>query len=82
MAKNIHTKTHEVKITCGGCSNTFQIQSSYKDTKLHIELCYSCHPAYTGKRKTVKAGRIDKFSKRFESRSTDMVSKTGTEEDK
>ncbi|MDD2801114.1 MAG: 50S ribosomal protein L31, partial [Methylococcales bacterium] len=33
---------------------------------LHIEVCSSCHPFYTGKQRVVDtAGRVDKFRKKY-----------------
>ena len=33
---------------------------------LHVEVCSSCHPFYTGKLKIVDSGgRVDKFRKRY-----------------
>jgi NMD protein affecting ribosome stability and mRNA decay len=33
---------------------------------LHVEVCSSCHPFYTGKQKIVDTGgRVDKFRKRY-----------------
>ena len=34
--------------------------------ELHVEVCSSCHPFYTGKQKILdSAGQIDKFRKRY-----------------
>jgi len=33
---------------------------------LHVEVCSSCHPFYTGKQKIVDtAGRVDKFRRKY-----------------
>jgi large subunit ribosomal protein L31 len=33
---------------------------------LHIEICSTCHPFFTGKQKLVDtAGRVDRFNKRY-----------------
>ena len=80
MSKNIHPKTQNVEITCGGCNNSFVINSTYSEQALRVELCHLCHPAYTGKRKISRAGKIKRFEDRFKSRNTKMVSKTGSEE--
>ncbi|MGH8552986.1 MAG: 50S ribosomal protein L31, partial [Methylococcales bacterium] len=33
---------------------------------LHIDVCSSCHPFYTGKQKIVDtAGRVDKFRRKY-----------------
>ncbi len=81
MAQSIHPATQTVHVLCGGCNNKFDVVSSYQSEELRIELCYNCHPAYTGKRKISKAGKIDRFAARYEKRSTDLMTKTGTEAD-
>jgi large subunit ribosomal protein L31 len=36
---------------------------------LHVDVCSSCHPFYTGKQKMLDTGgRVDKFRKRFGAR--------------
>ena len=80
MAKNIHPKSHDISVSCGGCNNSFTIISNYKEKTFRIELCHLCHPAYTGKRKISRAGKIKRFEDRFKTRNTKMISKTGTEE--
>ena len=32
---------------------------------MHVEVCFKCHSAYTGKRKIASAGAIEKFQKKF-----------------
>ena len=37
---------------------------------IHLDVCSSCHPFYTGKQKLMDAGgRVERFRKRFGSRS-------------
>lgn len=64
MKQNIHPNYTEITATCS-CGNTIQTKSTLaKD--LHIDICSSCHPFYTGQQKIMDtAGRIDKFNKRF-----------------
>ena len=64
MKPEIHPEYKQITVTCG-CGNTFQTGSVYaKD--LHIEVCSSCHPFYTGKQRVVDtSGRVDKFRKKF-----------------
>jgi large subunit ribosomal protein L31 len=67
MKKDIHPKYVECKVTCG-CGNTFQTRATVKE--LRIEICGVCHPFYSGKQKFVDtAGRVDKFLKRYGSKS-------------
>jgi len=63
MKEGIHPKYIESKVTCG-CGNTFQTRSTLKE--IHVEICSSCHPFYTGKQKFVDAaGRVEKFQKKY-----------------
>jgi len=67
MKENIHPEYQDIEATCS-CGNVFKTRSTLcKD--IHIDVCSSCHPFYTGKQKVMDAGgRIDKFKKRFGSR--------------
>lgn len=60
MKKDIHPQYYsDSKVTCS-CGNKFLVGSTKK--ALEIEICYKCHPFYTGKSKLVDtAGRIEKF---------------------
>ncbi len=64
MKPEIHPEYKQITVACG-CGNKFETGSTLcKD--LHIEVCSSCHPFYTGKQRVVDtAGRVDKFRKRF-----------------
>ena len=65
MKEGIHPKYAEVTVTCS-CGSTFTTRSTSSNKALHIEVCSSCHPFYTGKLKYVDtAGRIEKFQKKF-----------------
>lgn len=59
MKKNIHPKTNEVNVICS-CGNTFVTWSTVK-SDIRVETCSSCHPFYTGERKILKTGSVDKF---------------------
>ncbi|MEK7612105.1 MAG: 50S ribosomal protein L31 [Patescibacteria group bacterium] len=63
MKAQIHPQYHEnVKVTCA-CGNTFTVGSTKKE--LAVELCYDCHPFYTGKEKVLDtAGKVEKFKAR------------------
>lgn len=64
MKAKIHPQYQQITITCG-CGNQFKT-GSVLTKDLHIEVCSSCHPFYTGTQRVVDtAGRIDKFNKRF-----------------
>ena len=65
MKKSIHpTYYKEAKIICS-CGNTLTVGSTVKEA--HIEICSSCHPFFTGKKKIIDtAGRVDRFKAREE----------------
>lgn len=64
MKPDIHPNYQPVRVICS-CGSEFATSSTLaKD--LHIEVCSSCHPFFTGRQKIVDtAGRVDKFRKRF-----------------
>lgn len=65
MKSGIHPNYKEVAVTCS-CGNTFVTRSTLGKEQLHVEVCASCHPFYTGKQKIVDtAGRIEKFRQRY-----------------
>jgi len=63
MKKDIHPAYYtNAKVTCA-CGNTFTIGSTKPE--IHVEICYNCHPFYTGKEKLIDtAGRVEKFKAR------------------
>jgi large subunit ribosomal protein L31 len=64
MKTGTHPKYDTIQVTCC-CGNTFETRSA-SIKPLHIEVCSSCHPFYTGKQKVMDtAGRIDKFRQRY-----------------
>ncbi|MBX2868899.1 MAG: 50S ribosomal protein L31 [Acidiferrobacterales bacterium] len=64
MKPGIHPDYQEIEVTCA-CGNKFQTKSTLTK-ELHIEICSSCHPFYTGKQKVVDtAGRVGKFQARY-----------------
>ncbi len=64
MKKGIHPEYHQAKVHCA-CGNEFTVGSTKKE--LRVEICYKCHPFYTGKEKLVDtAGRVEKFKARKE----------------
>ncbi len=64
MKPGIHPDYQDIEVTCA-CGNTFKTKSTLSK-ELHIEICASCHPFYTGKQKVVDtAGRVGKFQARY-----------------
>jgi len=54
----------EVVVTCA-CGNSFTT-GSIKQT-IHTEVCYKCHPLYTGEKRFVDTlGQVGKFQKKQE----------------
>lgn len=67
MKADIHPKYEAVNVTCS-CGNSFQTRSTLAED-LHVDVCSSCHPFYTGKQKMLDTGgRVDRFRKRFGNR--------------
>ncbi|KKQ68270.1 MAG: 50S ribosomal protein L31 [Parcubacteria group bacterium GW2011_GWA2_38_27] len=69
MKDNIHPKYHEkAKVVCA-CGNCFEVGST--NEHIDTEICYNCHPFYTGKEKIVDTlGRVDKFKKKMAKKET------------
>jgi large subunit ribosomal protein L31 len=63
MKEKIHPKSYNIKVKCS-CGNSFNVVSTREN--LSTEVCYACHPFYTGKSNIVDmAGQVDKFKKRL-----------------
>ena len=63
MKEGIHPKTQLVTVKCA-CGETFEALSTKPE--LRVDICYKCHPFYTGKQKLVDTGgRVDKFNRRM-----------------
>ena len=64
MKADIHPKYYtNTKVNCA-CGENFEIGSTKE--MIETEVCYKCHPFYTGKEKMIDtAGRVEKFKKRL-----------------
>ncbi len=63
MKADIHPEYADARIICA-CGNIIETRSTTPE--IHVEICSSCHPYYTGKQKfTDTAGRIEKFRARY-----------------
>jgi large subunit ribosomal protein L31 len=63
MKAQIHPTYFEEALMVCACGNTFKTGSTREE--LHVQLCYKCHPFYTGQQKFVDtASLIDKFEKK------------------
>lgn len=63
MKQGIHPAWYEeAKVTCA-CGTTFTVGSTQPE--IHVEVCYACHPFYTGETKYIDTlGRVEKFQQR------------------
>ena len=58
-----HPETQLVDVVCSTCGTAFTVRSTA--TALAVDVCSSCHPAYTGvARAAVTGGRIERFNRR------------------
>ena len=79
MKTAIHPKYFDANVICS-CGNTFNVGSTSE--RITIELCYNCHPFYTGQQKFVDtASRIEKFQKKME-QARPLIKKAQKEDDR
>jgi large subunit ribosomal protein L31 len=58
-----HPNLHYVDARCSSCGASFGIRSTAE--ALALDVCSNCHPAYTGRARTVvSGGRIERFNRR------------------
>ncbi len=63
MKPEIHPDYKPITLHCA-CGAVIETRST-KD-EIHIDICSSCHPFYTGKQKLVDtAGRVERFRKKY-----------------
>ena len=63
MREGIHPKYHTVDVRCA-CGATWKTRSTKPE--LHLEICSSCHPFFTGKQKLLDTeGRVERFTKKY-----------------
>lgn len=64
MKKDIHPTYHSKAVTKCACGQVIEIPSTQEETQ--VEICFNCHPFYTGKDKTIDAAnRIKKFKEKM-----------------
>lgn len=75
MKASIHPKWFsEAKVVCA-CGNTFTTGATVPE--ITVEVCYNCHPFYTGQMKFLDtAGRVDAFKAKQSQATGTKVSKT------
>ncbi|HUF41476.1 MAG TPA: 50S ribosomal protein L31 [Verrucomicrobiae bacterium] len=63
MKAGIHPEYKTATINCA-CGHMVETRSTVGN--IHVEICSSCHPFYTGKQKLVdSAGRVEKFRRKY-----------------
>lgn len=64
MKQKIHPQYYpDAKVTCS-CGYSFTTGSTKNN--IHVEVCYKCHPLYTGQQKFIDTkGKIDSFRKKL-----------------
>jgi large subunit ribosomal protein L31 len=66
MKSDIHPQYVDSVITCS-CGN--QIQTRSTKAEMHVDICSSCHPFFTGEQRIVDtAGRVERFRRRYAAR--------------
>ena len=61
--KSIHPELNMTTVRCSSCGTTFSTRSTRG--QITVDVCSSCHPAYTGGERTVRTGgRIERFERR------------------
>lgn len=67
MKEKIHPKYYpEAVITCS-CGNSWTVGAT--QPKIHTDVCYSCHPFFTGEQRIVDTeGQVERFYKRLQAR--------------
>jgi large subunit ribosomal protein L31 len=60
-----HPTLHLVDVRCSTCGTAFTTRSTA--TAIAVDVCSSCHPAYTGReRAALSSDRIARFNRRRE----------------
>jgi large subunit ribosomal protein L31 len=58
-----HPNLHLIEVRCSTCGTTFELHSAAD--AISVDICSNCHPAYTGRARTVASGsRIERFNQR------------------
>ncbi|MEO8604629.1 MAG: 50S ribosomal protein L31 [bacterium] len=63
MQEGIHPGYEASVVKCA-CGSTWETRSTKKE--LHVDMCSSCHPFFTGKQKLLDtAGRVERFRRKY-----------------
>jgi len=58
-----HPTLHSVDVRCASCGTSFSVRSTA--TAIPVDVCSSCHPAYTGRaRPAASSDRVERFNRR------------------
>jgi large subunit ribosomal protein L31 len=58
-----HPELHLAHAVCATCGTSFDVRSTAD--RLSLDVCSSCHPAYTGRQHAaVRGDRIERFNRR------------------
>jgi len=79
MKKEIHPAYNEINVACS-CGNKMTIRSTLSEDKT-VETCYACHPQYTGKKRELKAGRVEQFRSKYQATLTTPKKPEAAEKD-
>jgi large subunit ribosomal protein L31 len=61
--KHVHPELQLTTVRCTTCGTTFTNRSTRSE--LIVDVCSSCHPAYTGVERSARSGsRIERFDRR------------------
>jgi len=82
MKQGVHPKYFDQAQVICVCGNKFTTGSTQE--VIHVELCYNCHPFYTGEQKFVdSASRIQKFQAKTETaKKYNVIAKEKKEKEK
>ena len=62
MKPGIHPDYKPATVVCA-CGHKFETTQD----EVHVDICSTCHPFYTGKQRLVDtAGRVDRFKRKYE----------------
>jgi large subunit ribosomal protein L31 len=58
-----HPNLHLLDVRCSSCGEEFELRSTAE--RIAVDICSHCHPAYTGRARTVASGdRVERFNRR------------------
>jgi large subunit ribosomal protein L31 len=58
-----HPTLHLVDVRCSSCGTSFSTHSTAQS--ISADVCSNCHPAYTGRERSVSSGgRVERFNRR------------------